>query len=402
MKILSTEGLTKLIQLIKNSFISVDDTVTTTTTDIKTINNTSLLGSGNIIVANTTLSNVSNGLVWVSEDDTALFTWYLDNVGIYGTTSGYPSAGDAVYDIDYINKIARKSSKTVTQFDSTNNTISISHVTGTFTYYSVEQFSLRQKLVQSSNIYSGVPLTLPYVNKSGDTMTGALTINVDTQNQLMLVNPYITKGTNPSERKYYGLYFNDSQNLSVDNWKDTRLGGIETSVQTNGTVTTTIQAVQNVAGNTATAAWLNLSMTSNGVASCSFPNTTCCDGQWVAKYLSVFSGVTAVGNGDYSISSYLPNDGQAYEVLACMQMNDDGTTSGSDSAAAVGNVAKPIDNNCFRIYGNSDKGIWKPRFNGILVFLGNQRKVYYQITGRALHQGLVLWFFGYRRIGTNS
>ena len=37
MKVLSTDGLTKLIQLIKNSFISVDDTVTTSTATLPTI-----------------------------------------------------------------------------------------------------------------------------------------------------------------------------------------------------------------------------------------------------------------------------------------------------------------------------------------------------------------------------
>ena len=37
MKVLSTEGLTKLIELIKGAFISVDDTVTTTTVTLPTI-----------------------------------------------------------------------------------------------------------------------------------------------------------------------------------------------------------------------------------------------------------------------------------------------------------------------------------------------------------------------------
>ena len=37
MKVLSIDGLTKLIQLIKNSFISVDDTVTTNTATLATV-----------------------------------------------------------------------------------------------------------------------------------------------------------------------------------------------------------------------------------------------------------------------------------------------------------------------------------------------------------------------------
>ena len=37
MKVLSTDGLTKLIELIKNGFISVDDTVTTSTVTLPNI-----------------------------------------------------------------------------------------------------------------------------------------------------------------------------------------------------------------------------------------------------------------------------------------------------------------------------------------------------------------------------
>jgi hypothetical protein len=44
MKVLSTEGLTKLIQLIKSAFISVDDTVSTNSV---TLANVAISGSYN-------------------------------------------------------------------------------------------------------------------------------------------------------------------------------------------------------------------------------------------------------------------------------------------------------------------------------------------------------------------
>jgi hypothetical protein len=450
MKILSTDGLTKLIQLIKNGFISVDDTVTTTTTDIKTINNTSLLSSGNIDV----LQNTAPGPQALTIFGTAQTAGYGTNVGyassarLFSNAFGYnakatgeraeafggnctasgnwsikightgTASGDysiaigseASASANYAIQLGYGTNSTANSlqigFGTDNNYTLLDGTTGLIPDTRISSNIARTSSVADTDLSNlsttGQAVIDGKVSKSGDTMTGALNINVDTQNQLVLVNPYITKGTTPSERKYYGLYFNDSQNLSADDWQDTRIGCIETDVDTNGTVSTSVQAVQNTSDNTASAAALKLRMTSSGTASCTFPDTTCCDGQWVEKYLAVFGGVTAIGGDDYSISSYLPNDGKAYEVLACMQMNDDGTTSGTDCAAAVGNVSKPVENNCFRIYGNSDKGIWKPRFNGVLVFLGNQRKVYYQITGRALQQGLVLWFFGYRRIGTNS
>ena len=91
MKVLSTDGLTKLIELIKSSFISVDDTVSTTTvtlapvatsgsyndlsnkptipaqTDVK-INNTSITSSGVAnIVTNTAYNSSSNKIATMSD-----------------------------------------------------------------------------------------------------------------------------------------------------------------------------------------------------------------------------------------------------------------------------------------------------------------------------------------------
>lgn len=238
------------------------------------------------------------------------------------------------------------------------------------------------------------------VSKSGDTMTGALNINVDTQNQLVLVNPYITKGTNPSERKYYGLYFNDSQNLSAVNWKDTRLGGIETSVQTNGTVTTTIQAVRNVAGNTATAAGLNLNMTSGGVASCSFPDTTCVDGQWQFINTVIMDNVSVKGSSNltYTLSD-VPDDGHMYEVMLTGNV-ETGTTSGnfctlqlrSDfSTGAVTRIcsARTRSSSSMQAQGT------------VIIPLTTSRKIY--VSRNTGWEGTAnLWLIGYRRIGTNN
>ena len=57
MKVLSTDGLTKLIQLIKNGFISVDDTVTTSTTTLATV---ATSGSYNDLSDKPTIPDTSN------------------------------------------------------------------------------------------------------------------------------------------------------------------------------------------------------------------------------------------------------------------------------------------------------------------------------------------------------
>lgn len=51
MKVVSSEALTKLIQLSKDEFLSKNNTTTVTTSGLKTINGESILGTGNIDAA---------------------------------------------------------------------------------------------------------------------------------------------------------------------------------------------------------------------------------------------------------------------------------------------------------------------------------------------------------------
>ena len=67
MKVLSTDGLTKLIQLIKNSFISVDNTVTTGTTTLATV---STSGSYNDLSDKPTIPTVPTIATSVSASST--------------------------------------------------------------------------------------------------------------------------------------------------------------------------------------------------------------------------------------------------------------------------------------------------------------------------------------------
>lgn len=139
MKVLSTVGLTKLIEIIKDSFIAKIDTVTTNTinladvavtgdyndlinqpdltakqdtlvsgVNIKTINNESLLGSGNITVSGISQINGNplieattvNGVVSltpqtvVHEQSLASDTWEIThNLGKYPSVTLVDSAG---------------------------------------------------------------------------------------------------------------------------------------------------------------------------------------------------------------------------------------------------------------------------------------------------------------------
>lgn len=390
-------------------------------TNIKTINNTSLLGSGNInVLTNTASSNTS-----LTVGGTASTTAYSTNVGFgsqatasAGQAFGHYAIASGSYSLALGQGAEANNSYGIQIGKGTNSTArSLSIGFGNNGNYQlldgttglIPDTRISSNIARTSNVAdtdlsnlstTGQAVIDGKVSKSGDTMTGALNINVDTQNQLVLVNPYITKGTNPSERKYYGLYFNDSQNLSADDWKDTRLACIETSVQTNGTVTTTIQAVQNVADGTATAAGLNLNMTSSGVASCSFPNTTCVDGQWVKKNATIASSVsTSTTDKTYSLSSYLPNDGYDYEVLFWGYATS-AATSGKFSYLSL---STDLIDAVVVAQARTRTSATVDTAGACILPVGTGRRVVWNASDSGNLSGTFnIYVRGYRRIGTNS
>ena len=69
MKILSTEGLTKLIQLIKSNFISINDTVTTTTVELADVATT---GDYDDLIDKPTIPTVNNGTLTIQKNGTTI------------------------------------------------------------------------------------------------------------------------------------------------------------------------------------------------------------------------------------------------------------------------------------------------------------------------------------------
>lgn len=80
MKVLSTAGLTKLIELIKSSFISVDDTETTTEIDTETTSEVTLAtvatsGSYNDLSNKPTIPTVNNATLTIQKNGTTVNTF---------------------------------------------------------------------------------------------------------------------------------------------------------------------------------------------------------------------------------------------------------------------------------------------------------------------------------------
>lgn len=233
------------------------------------------------------------------------------------------------------------------------------------------------------------------VSKTGDTMTGGLN-NMNTS---------VTKGTNPSSSKYWE-WQNIDNNQNPAEWHTNRMSAFQTTLYPNGTVETQIKAFQNDP-TVSTTADIKLAITSSGVKSCEFPNTTCCDGQWITQSVQLASDVSlAIGTTqliEYDISSYLPNDGHSYEVRLSI---DAQTGSGSGAGLTITIRTKDYNGNntWTRICDMVARGSWTLKMgNNAIVPVGTDRKIVVDYTvGSKIATLTGLQIEAYRRIGTNA
>lgn len=123
------------------------------------------------------------------------------------------------------------------------------------------------------------------VNKSGDTMTGALELNVpipsgdNTIKPIVLKNTGMTVGTVPSSATFTTLQFSDINDAEL-----ARMTLRNTTTERELVIINT-----GFNGNTST---FKIGMNTSNMGYCTFPNTACVDGQWVASYQEAI-GTTA-------------------------------------------------------------------------------------------------------------
>lgn len=154
----------------------------------------------------------------------------------------------------------------------------------------------------------------------------------------------------------------------------------------NGNVTISIPDISNLADVDLS----NLSSTGKKVI----------DGQWVALALTLASGVTypTATDTEYSLSTYLPNDGYNYEVL----INGTVTTGSSSGNAMALRLQTDILNDGYFIMCNVITRTNAQAYNStaIVAPVGTGRKI---IVKSSSYTGTYsIYLRGYRRIGTNS
>ena len=109
------------------------------------------------------------------------------------------------------------------------------------------------------------------VNKTGDTMTGPLKC----RGGIDLQAPGATKGETPDRAYYWGIRFNDDTNANTagTTWQQQRLGVVECALNTDNSVSLTMNAYQNVNAS-GSGARFTLKTSATGDQRCSFPICT--------------------------------------------------------------------------------------------------------------------------------
>lgn len=126
MKVLSADGLTKLIQLVKSTFSTKQDNLISGT-NIKTVNNQSLLGSGNItiqsgssytagdyidITNNVISGKVSTNTSLVESLEKPYYAWTYGNTTYY-TESSTPTASSDLYTMPSTNTFVKSTTSEI-------------------------------------------------------------------------------------------------------------------------------------------------------------------------------------------------------------------------------------------------------------------------------------------------
>lgn len=228
------------------------------------------------------------------------------------------------------------------------------------------------------------------VNKAGDTMTGDLIILSDNGHFAVKSSFDSTTTTAPSEFVNLGT-------LAMCDTNDNYTGYFQNSIDTDNAVSTAIGARRIIGGAYKTAG-LTLKVDASGYSYCTFPNTTCVDGQWVKSNQTVMSGVSLNGSTELTYTLSLPSDGHKYEVLLSGTVTT-GTTAGN--AALINLRTNVVDAVCM-CWNTNRVANGSVRAGGsVAVPVATDHKIYVA-RGTDYHGTASLIMRGYRRIGTNS
>lgn len=371
MKVLTTAGLTKLIQLIKSSFISNTDTVTTNTV---TLANVATTGDFDDLINKPTIGNgtitfTQGGVVkgTITANQTSNSTIALDAGGGGGTPT---------------NMVTTDTTQTISAEKEFSNRIVFGNKISFDSSSSNNQYIAKE----GGNGYENITIR-------GNTGTTDAVIKVG----------YEGTGTNYT----LGGYFFDVEDGGNGMW----LGSANSrSCLTKGNVNgDTVFIFPNPLQNNANerlAIGLNDVLTyrkADGTVvdllnpTANLDNTKF-DGQWVKYNQTVMSGVSLNGSTELTYTLSLPSDGYKYEVLLSGTVVTD-TSAGN--AALINLRTNVVDTVCMCWNTNRVTNGSVRAGGSVAVPVATDHKIYVA-RGTDYHGTASLIMRGYRRIGTNS
>lgn len=402
--------------------------------NIKTINNTSLLGSGNIDIqgggSSYTAGNgidITNDVI--SIDNTVALKSDIPTVpeevfiAEYGRTTYQDvldayNAGKAIYAKRQVtsgtSEIFSLCSKQPNTFWFANpgginqQAMFISPQTTVYTLDARDTWDIGT-FTNASNTLSNV-VTIDAssavqtalddkVSKAGDTMSGRLHFASNSIIDLRETFKFedVILGTIPSETHFSGFQTFDSQDYEFAN--------VLCSYNSDGRVGANFYVRKPISGGSVSGS-MGVYINAQDEVYSTFPHTECVDGQWVYKNTSLGSSVTwntssHRGGKNYSLSSYLPNDGQKYEVIVRAQ----GTTTSTSGKFIAISIFSDILTAPIYVCRCKTRSSSTVNCSGNVVLpVGTGRKITVAGAGsEASADGTYdIACIGYRRIGTNS
>lgn len=236
------------------------------------------------------------------------------------------------------------------------------------------------------------------VSKSGDTMSGNLTISKSNPS-FIVKDSRIDFTTNPSSNIFSVFSaLKDANNVSV--------GEVWHEYRTDGSHAIYFQSRKSATNND-TYSTLKVGWDGSGTKYCEFPNTKCCDGQWVDSH-HVLSTSTAKGNYQIDISSYLPSDRTSYDYEVMVAFGGGRSGGGANSFVSISDTAVSLTAGTQiatnPVYGftefDGDHGE-AGQISCIVIARKNNDKFYFNISNAAITGGCLI-MTKYRRIGTNA
>lgn len=341
-------------------------------TNIKTVNNTSLLGSGNIntseiFIAEHSVTTYADTLNAYNAGKTILLT--IGNGDYHGIL--YTYTGEEFRFVVFSESGSNKEIIffKLNQYSGWNNGTSKTIVND----------NLSNVTTISSN--SAVQTALDSkVNKSGDTMTGTLTIQ---DGQCLIATDY-DKGSAPSTTTWNSLEFVGTNNSTA--WQDKRLGIVELTSNTDSSSSLGLRCYQNATSSTNYSA-LTLNMSSFGVASCTFPNTTCVDGQWVNLYQE------AVGSSAYSLAGSTEH---SWTFSNLPSTNCEVLVQYKSSANDIAIRSDLITSTTIRATGVAGQVAL------LILPVSSSKKIYLRNLGTSASNITFFRIHGYRKLGSNA